>query len=79
MKRFSCDESVELVTAYLEDELDELTRDRFEEHLVACEGCARHLAQSRTTVVALGELRPQGLPGDMRERLLTAFRERRHP
>lgn len=79
VKRFSCDESVELVTAYLEDGLDGPTRDRFAEHLGACEGCARYLAQFRTTLVALGDLQSEGLPGETRERLLSAFRERRRP
>ncbi|WP_433247673.1 anti-sigma factor family protein [Streptosporangium sp. CA-135522] len=77
MKRFSCDESVELVTAYLERELDQVTAGRFEEHLGGCEGCERYLGQFRTTVTALSELRPQRLPDDRRERLLSAFRDRR--
>ncbi|MFJ2028235.1 anti-sigma factor family protein [Streptosporangium sp. NPDC087985] len=76
MKRFSCDELVELVTAYLEGGLDEPTGGRFEEHLGDCEGCRRYLGQFRTTVVTLGEPQPGGLPGETRERLLSAFRDR---
>lgn len=77
VKRFSCDESVELVTAYLEGELDEPTRCRFEEHLAVCEGCERYLSQFRTTIDALRMLRHESLPGDTRDRLLSAFRTRR--
>jgi anti-sigma factor RsiW len=83
VKRFSCDELVELVTAFLEKDLDESTRSRFEEHLVGCEGCEHYLAQFRTTVDTLGTLRSENLPGDRdlsratRDRLLTAFRDRR--
>ena len=64
MKRFSCDELVELVTAFLENDLDESTRSRFEEHLVGCEGCEHYLDQFRTTVDILGTLRSESLPGD---------------
>ncbi|GAA3429052.1 anti-sigma factor family protein [Streptosporangium sandarakinum] len=91
MKRFSCDEVVELVTAYLEGDLDETTRCLFAEHLSGCEGCARYLGQIRATADALGALgasgpgaggepsRPpsDGLPRSARERLLGAFREHR--
>ena len=91
VKRFSCDELVELVTAFLENDLDESTRSRFEEHLVGCEGCEHYLGQFRTTVDALGTLRVEapgaprheGLPGDeglsraTRDRLMSAFRDRR--
>ncbi|MEV4186924.1 zf-HC2 domain-containing protein [Streptosporangium canum] len=79
MKRFTCDEVVELVTVYMEGELDGPTGYRFEEHLGGCEGCERYLGQFRTTVAALGDLRPDGLAGDMREGLLSAFRDWRRP
>ncbi len=62
MKRFSCEEAVELVTAFLEGELDEPTRRRFEEHLGGCEGCERYLDQFRVTVEALGRLRTPEAP-----------------
>ena len=83
VKRFSCDELVELVTAFLENDLDESTRSRFEEHLVGCEGCEHYLDQFRTTVDTLGTLRSESLPGDRglsratRDQLLAAFRDRR--
>ncbi|MDP9863782.1 MULTISPECIES: anti-sigma factor family protein [Streptosporangium] len=79
MKRFSCDEVVELVTVYLEGELDAPRGGRFEEHLGGCEGCERYLGQFRATIGALGELPPTALPGEARERLLAAFRDRGRP
>lgn len=79
VKRFSCDQCGALVTAYMENELDEPTRYLFEEHLADCEGCERYLAQFRVTVDALGGLRPEPLPGEMRDRLLSAFRDLRGP
>ncbi len=62
MKRFSCEEAVELITAFLEGELDEPARRRFEEHLGGCEGCERYLDQFRVTVEALGRLRTPEAP-----------------
>ncbi|SDG04556.1 Putative zinc-finger [Sinosporangium album] len=56
MKRFSCDEAVELTTAYLENALGPTARSRFESHLAACEGCERHLRQIKTTIGLLGGL-----------------------
>ena len=70
-----CNEFVELVTAYLDDELDPATRDRFVEHLAECEGCDRYLDQIRQTVRALGRLPADGLDGPARDRLLAAFRD----
>ncbi|NUS05462.1 MAG: zf-HC2 domain-containing protein, partial [Nonomuraea sp.] len=35
MKRFTCDELVELITAYLDDALDQQRREGFEAH-AAC-------------------------------------------
>ncbi|MEU8382459.1 zf-HC2 domain-containing protein [Streptosporangium sp. NPDC048865] len=63
VKRFSCEEAVELVTAFLEGELGEPARHRFEEHLSGCEGCERYLDQVRATVEALGRLRAAGALG----------------
>jgi anti-sigma factor RsiW len=71
----NCDEFVELVTAYLEGALDPETERRFVGHLAECDGCDRYLSQMRATMDALGELPPDSLSGDARDRLLTAFRE----
>ncbi|GHH72360.1 hypothetical protein GCM10017673_27310 [Streptosporangium violaceochromogenes] len=79
VKRFSCGELVDLVTAYLENDLDDPTLRRLQEHLAGCEGCRRYLAQFRATVGALGALPPEPLAAPARERLLAAFRRRRRP
>jgi anti-sigma factor RsiW len=70
----TCQEFVELVTAYLEDALDAFTRTRFEEHLAECQGCDRYLDQIRVTIATLGELPPETLPDQARDHLLAAFR-----
>jgi anti-sigma factor RsiW len=69
-----CDEFVELVTAYLEGQLEPETERRFVAHLAECEGCDRYLEQMRGTVRALGRLPAETLSEEAQERLLTAFR-----
>jgi anti-sigma factor RsiW len=69
-----CNEFVELVTAYLEGQLDPATERRFVEHLAECDGCDRYLDQIRRTVRSLGHLPADGLDPAARDRLLVAFR-----
>lgn len=68
-----CQEIVELVTAYLDDALDPEDRERFEEHLVFCDGCDNYLDQMRTTVRLTGRVEPE-LPAELEAQLLEAFR-----
>jgi anti-sigma factor RsiW len=70
----NCDQFVELVTAFLEDALDDLTRRRFEAHLATCPGCERYLDQIRRTVDELGSLSTRDLSDRARDDLLAAFR-----
>jgi anti-sigma factor RsiW len=82
VKRFSCSELVELVTAYLDRALDEPSRLGFEQHVAHCDGCARYVDQIRVTVAALADLPPAGraptaLSPATRDRLLAAFRRSR--
>ena len=73
-RELACKEVVELVTAYLEDALAPADRERFEEHLVFCDGCDRYLDQMRLTIEATGRLEVGELPSGLEERLLEAFR-----
>lgn len=73
MTELTCQELVELVTAYLEGTLPEAQRQAFEEHLERCPGCDRYLAQFRTTIDLLGELPEETLSEPGRQRLLDAF------
>jgi hypothetical protein len=70
-----CQDVVELVTAYLEHALTPADRERFEEHLVFCDGCSTYLDQMRVTIRATGQLDPGGLPAELELRLLEAFRD----
>jgi anti-sigma factor RsiW len=69
-----CNELVELVTAYLDGSLDADTRDRFDAHLLECDGCENYLQQFRTTVQTLGTIRDDDIEPEFRDRLLGAFK-----
>ena len=73
-RELTCAQIVELVTAYLEGALEPDDRERFEEHLVFCDGCDRYLEQMRLTIDVTGRLEPGELPPALEERLLEAFR-----
>jgi predicted anti-sigma-YlaC factor YlaD len=72
-RELSCNEIVELVTAYLEAALDPRDRERFEEHLVFCDGCENYLEQIRTTIELTRRLDVGELTPALQERLLEAF------
>ena len=69
----TCEDLVELVTAYLEGGLDHADRAAFEEHVARCRGCATYVDQLRTTIDLLGELPPEAISAGVRSRLLAAF------
>jgi anti-sigma factor RsiW len=75
----SCQEIVELVTDYLEDELDVDTSTALQVHLVLCPGCARYLEQIRETVATLGAVSSENLSTQAQAGLLNAFRPFRRP
>ena len=74
-RRLVCHDVVELITAYLDDALDPVTRQRFEAHLETCDGCATYLAELRATVATVRAIRDEDLDPVYRERLMDAFAE----
>jgi anti-sigma factor RsiW len=71
----SCQELVELVTAYEEGVLPVDERARFEEHLTECPDCVEYLAQFRRTVVAVGLAAPELERAPAVSALLRVFRD----
>jgi anti-sigma factor RsiW len=69
----TCQQMVELVTAYLEGRLSPEVRARFEEHLAICDGCQAYVEEMRGTLEALGRLPEERLSSRARDRLLAAF------
>ncbi|MFI0421784.1 zf-HC2 domain-containing protein [Spongiactinospora sp. 9N601] len=77
MKRLSCAEVGEHVTAYLDDDLADDARRALEEHTRGCADCTRHIAQFRATIAAMRDLPATSLSPVTRDRLLSAFRAAR--
>jgi anti-sigma factor RsiW len=75
MSPLDCDELVELVTAYLDGALDLDTRERFDLHLLDCDGCENYLQQFRSTVSTLGKITEADLEPGFRDRLMESFRD----
>ena len=73
----TCQEVVELVTDYLEGALPADETSLFEQHIDFCDGCSAYVEQMRTTVATVGRAPRSDVPPETRERLLTAFRERK--
>jgi anti-sigma factor RsiW len=71
----TCKEVVEIVTDYLEGTMSPELRERFEDHLSACEGCSAYLAQMRETIRLTGMLTEDLIPQEERDRLLSAFQD----
>jgi hypothetical protein len=70
-----CNELVELVTAYLDGSLDLPTRERFDLHLLECDGCANYLQQFLATIETVGKVGRDDLDPEFRNKLLSAFRD----
>jgi anti-sigma factor RsiW len=71
----TCQEFVELVTAYLERTLPEPEIARFEAHLGECPWCDRYLAQMRETIRLVGRIREESLSPEARRDMLALFRD----
>jgi anti-sigma factor RsiW len=75
----SCQEVVELVTDYLEGELDPDMTAEVEAHLALCDGCDRYLEQMRATIRALGTVPVPSLSETAQDELVRAFRDLHGP
>ena len=71
----SCQDVVELITAYLEDALPVADRVEFERHVAICPPCRAYMTQMRRVIRTAGSLREDELPEPVREKLVSAFRD----
>ncbi len=71
----TCQDLVESVTAYLEGVMTEAERRVFEAHIEACPPCEVYLEQIRVTISEAGGLAREGVPTDLCNDLVAAFRE----
>jgi predicted anti-sigma-YlaC factor YlaD len=74
-----CIEVVELVSDYLEGELDAETAGRVEQHLTLCPPCLNYVDQVRRTVKLTGALPQDGLDPEAVTELEAAFAGFRRP
>src|SRR5204862_251655 len=71
-----CRDVVEIVTAYLENALDDETRRRLEYHLTLCDPCVDYVEQVRRTIAITNEsIAPESLSPELRDGLRMAFAE----
>jgi anti-sigma factor RsiW len=76
---YMCRQFVEDVTAYLDGALPDSVVALIEAHLADCPHCREYLNEMRLTVIktrALEDADVDGMPADVRDRLMRAFRER---
>ena len=74
-QQLSCQELVELVTAYLDGALPPTERARFDAHIAGCDGCRAYIEQIRVTIALAGTIGPEELDPAAEETLLEAFRD----
>jgi anti-sigma factor RsiW len=73
-RTIACRQAVELVTAYLEDELSARDRARFEAHLEGCPHCTEYLDQMRRTLAVMGRIEPDAIDPETRTELVALYR-----
>ena len=74
----TCIELVELVSDYLEGNLDEDESARVARHLAACDGCTAYVDQMRVTITVVGRVDVDDLSDEAKAELLHAFRDWAH-
>ena len=74
-QHISCQEVVELVTDYLDRALPADEASLFEQHINFCDGCDWYVDEMRRTVATVGKIEEEQLPDEMREKLMSAFRD----
>lgn len=74
VRALSCQEFVELVTAFLDGALDPESERRFVEHVANCVGCEPYLDQFRQTICALVDTAEETVPEQIRDAVMDAFR-----
>jgi anti-sigma factor RsiW len=70
-----CREVVELVTEFLGDAMVAEERARLEQHLLVCPPCTLHVAQVRSTIHHIAELRADRAPVQADPALVDLFRQ----
>ena len=75
----TCQELVEVVTAYFEDALPPEERERFDAHLRVCPPCRHYLDQIRQTIALTGQVTAAGIPPTQQDEFVALFRTWKRP
>ncbi len=71
----TCQELVELITAWLDNALAPADRARFDAHVAECPYCQLYLDQIQRTASLLGGMSEQAIGPAARDELLVLFRD----
>ena len=71
----TCQQIVDLITAYLEGDLPAHERLGFEKHVAICPPCRAHLAQMRRVIATTGTLTVEDVSSEAELALRHAFRD----
>jgi anti-sigma factor RsiW len=66
---FNCDDVIQLLTDYVDGELEPNAHHQLESHFGACPACDRFLKSFRTTIDLTGQFRCEDIPEDVSRRL----------
>ena len=66
----NCQQIVEFLSAYLEGDLDTVTIQHFDQHLVDCPPCVFYVQSFRQMIIATGQIpQVETIPVELQERL----------
>lgn len=66
---FNCDEVIQLLTDYVDGELEPESQQQLESHFGACPTCENFLKSFRATIEMAGSVRCEDIPEEVSERL----------
>ena len=73
----NCEEATKLMDGYLDGELDPITNQAIEQHLLECRNCDQAYKTYRSLIRAIGNATPYfKAPGELRERIQSSLREK---
>lgn len=72
---FTCREVVDLAADFVEGALAPEESALFEVHLNYCDGCIWFVDQIRTSAALAGRIGEEDVPEELKDKLLTAFRD----
>jgi len=66
---FNCDEVIQLLTDYMDGELEEASQRQLDVHFKACPNCVHFMETFRFTIERTGEFRCEDIPEEVSQKL----------